>query len=983
MVYKNILRGLFFLFVLILFFLSLKSTALAYDGICYYNVTQYKCTKFNACEISFQGQYESPCNYSSAYPGECLGTFTNSDTCTSSFGASCSVHSGGISFVNCPGTVGNTGGVGSGSIICDTCSGGYGACNPSCGPGSKTCTLDTYVGANDDPCTVLHGGSYYYGGACNNAKTKLYQCGGSPNHGSGYSTSSQVCHCQVNNGTYDSCPNGPIACTQSTSAPQACNNGACCSAVNGHWNGGFGACSSTCQAQQGNQTRPDYTWANECGNNDAWDNDPWGDQTSIACYGNVPTVDGGWSASWDQCTKTCGGGKQYKYCNNPVPNSCGGGCSAGSSISQDCNMQSCTYNVNTYVYVDYNGNGFKDAGEPYYAPENSYSPSNDITYSGAKSGTGSSGAGGYYQIVSVPSGTNNETVTVTPPSGWHPTTTNPQTTGAGSTDLTVNFGIQPPAPTCTITANPTTVYTQAPGNTSTLTTTVTKAPSYTGNITYSWGTGGQVTGSINPTTAGPTTNTSATTTWTAPNTLWDQGKTAQPTSTVCQTGTSLCSSCQAGVNPSGPPIIVIPEYSISGLIFVDANKDGIQNNGDQLYNGSPLLVSICPGHFCKTGGTPITATGGNFTTGATPVLPAGTYTVSITALPGDASYSFTAGSSGFAIALGKPCPASEPSGSCDGPTGNVSGVAFGISNSNPWIQTTGGDVYMGGGIAYKIPNAAPSTCGGANMSVADTYRVNPGVIYTGNGNASVGHGQFSPNPWNWAVGQNPFGEQFNLASPNSYKDVSDTLNANNITPKDLSTVSGCSYNPANNLTTCNLSTANLPSDKYKSNNNLKLTADGSPASYTFPTGKNYTFLINGNLDIETKISIPTNSTALFSASGNITVGANVGETASTTTCVPSATGQSTGCDIDGYYSADGNFTVEGANNCPTTDVRLNMSGAVVTNADGMGTGSFNVNRDMCEQDVCPTFSIVARPDFVLNAPATYLSPSRIWKAALP
>ena len=48
-------------------------------------------------------------------------------------------------------------------------------------------------------------------------------------------------------------------------------------------------------------------------------------------------------------------------------------------------------------------------------------------------------------------------------------------------------------------------------------------------------------------------------------------------------------------------------------------------------------------------------------------------------------------------------------------------------------------------------------------------------------------------------------------------------------------------------------------------------------TYTFPGGGNYIILVNGNLNIDTKITVPTTSTVLFSVSGNITVGSNVGD----------------------------------------------------------------------------------------------------------
>jgi len=51
------------------------------------------------------------------------------------------------------------------------------------------------------------------------------------------------------------------------------------------------------------------------------------------------TMDGGWSA-WSACSKACGSGTQTRSCTNPTPS--GGGATCSGVTEQSCNTQSCT-----------------------------------------------------------------------------------------------------------------------------------------------------------------------------------------------------------------------------------------------------------------------------------------------------------------------------------------------------------------------------------------------------------------------------------------------------------------------------------------------------------------------------------------------------------------------------------------------------------------------------------------------------------------
>jgi len=134
----------------------------------------------------------------------------------------------------------------------------------------------------------------------------------------------------------------------------------------------------------------------------------------------------------------------------------------------------------------------------------------------------------------------------------------------------------------------------------------------------------------------------------------------------------------------------------------------------------------------------------------------------------------------------------------------------------------------------------------------------------------------------------------------------------------------------------------------------------------FPSGGSYVILVNGILNINTKIIVPNGSFLLFSAANDINVSASVGDTSHVTAA-----------NLAGYYSTDKSFNVQGKDstgggvNCATNneDLRLNVAGSIVVNAVTTNGGGFYYKRDMCADDkLCPVFTITERPDFVLNSP---------------
>lgn len=606
-----------------------------------------------------------------------------------------------------------------------------------------------------------------------------------------------------------------------------------------------------------------------------------------------------------------------------------------------------TYTISGNVYDDYNGNMVKDAVDTNHA---------GLTVTLSTGATTTTDSSGNYSFSNLNSGSYSVTLTI--PATYTLTTplSNPTSTSVGP-NMTVHFGIKPPAPTCSggLTANPTSV---SPGGTSTLTavgcttpTGVTPSYTYYDDSTIA---GDSVTNN--------NTNTSA---WTSPNPYWTQ-VVANPSVAVCNPGGplsgALCTNYQTAVT-------IVPRFSIAGNVFVDQNKDGIKNETDANYSSGTSTIQIrqgsCGGALVQT----VSTANGTYTTGTN--LIGGTYSVCYTSLP--TGYVMTGPLNGppasFSVTVGNASTggACSPGSNCDA-NGNITNLNYGITNSIPWIQTTGGDPYFGSGVSNPIPDNTPSC--GAYMSLRGAGG-SPGVVYTGNGSVNLGFGQASQNPDNWLAANvyTPKGSELKT----SYNTMYQTAIRSGITPTPL----GSSQCGAGGIANCVLS-ASLANGVYIANGNLTLTG----ASYTFPgTDKDYVILVNGDLNINTEIHVTSVSrnTVLFTASGNINIASSVGNVDTTLAAA----------NIEGYYSTDKSFYVKSLDatgkglNCPTSDRRLNVAGAIVVNASLTG-GSFVNQRDLCSGNLeCPASTVTERPDFILNSPEFLKSARRIWQEIAP
>lgn len=587
--------------------------------------------------------------------------------------------------------------------------------------------------------------------------------------------------------------------------------------------------------------------------------------------------------------------------------------------------------VNIHVYNDNNGNGAEDEGET-----GSSGKTVTATGGGLASSPTTDGAGNV-QITNLLPGSLQATVTV--PGGWSATTANPATANYPPSPAQINIGIQPPPPTCAggLTASPTSVN---PGGTSLLT--CNNPISTTGDaLSYTYfpdSYGDSVTN----------TNT-ATARWTAPNPYWT-AVIARPAVKICDTGGNgtLCSSYTTNIN-------IVPLYSISGNVFVDINKDGLKtavNPTESNYIDGPITIT-------SSNGSVPTYSNGAFTVAN---LPAGSYKITYSGLPTDYKVIYPGViPPEFTVTVGGGCwGGGSNSATCT--NFNISNLNFGIIYGSPWIQSGGSDMWFNGGFSEAIPSGATCQSYASITGPGGT----PGIIYS-NGTADFGKtgGQASTNPYNWKVNS-----IYTPVTPNSIRSSFSYINAlvaqNHITPINLNTII------CPDLSACNL--GNLANGVYSVTGDVTLIGNGGSGKYNFPPNKDFVFLINGNLTINTEISVPKTSTALFTTLKDITVASNIGTNDKA----------STAPNLEGWFSAGANFNIRGTSTCPTPDLRLNVAGAIVVNAELKGGSFNNTERDLCAGNLsCPVFYIEERPDFTLNAPTFLQAAPRIWQEVAP
>jgi hypothetical protein len=287
-------------------------------------------------------------------------------------------------------------------------------------------------------------------------------------------------------------------------------------------------------------------------------------------------------------------------------------------------------------------------------------------------------------------------------------------------------------------------------------------------------------------------------------------------------------------------------------------------------------------------------------------------------------------------------------------SGNIVEANFGLSSSNAWFQVSGTDI-RSDGVTDPIPASPVCT----NVAIRNGNGGTPGIIFSQTGSIDLGSGQASEK--NWLV-TNSTPSTGGGRSPTAYDTMLATLQGNKITPQALS----CSSSDAG----CSL-TDTLESTAYQvTNGNLTLNSADIRT-------KKVLILVDGDLTINGPVRVSPGAYLMFVVKGDIIVSPTVGTT--TVACAGAGTPQ-----LQGVFSTDQNFIIQGNATCPTPDRQLQFAGSIITNASRTTGGTLQNNRTLCTGDInYPSLTLAPRLDFPLFAPTYLLKPSLTWQEVAP
>jgi hypothetical protein len=333
--------------------------------------------------------------------------------------------------------------------------------------------------------------------------------------------------------------------------------------------------------------------------------------------------------------------------------------------------------------------------------------------------------------------------------------------------------------------------------------------------------------------------------------------------------------------------------------------------------------------------------------------------VSTTETLTDGTYTFACLPNGnYTVSLGLPAGYQMSTGDTSQATSITDGIKnrdirFCIANWEPWYQTTQGDVRMRG-----IVNPIPAGF------VGSTDATSPSVFFSTQYSADVNAGG-SLSAKNWLVNR-------------EYVYNSLTRNRNGIVTysfyKSRARQEGI---PITELTSGILDNNNA---EVLENGVYEWTGDMVIDGYSH-IAERAVILVNGNVTINSEISVPVGSLLIVAASGNITVASTVGHASPNfNTTVPN---------LEGIYSAEGDIVLQGGD-CAggVPDERLNVAGALIANAQkpfaSAGGGAVQNQRSLCvNDDLYPSLYVSTRPDFLTKLTDFYKVSYTKWREVRP
>lgn len=286
-------------------------------------------------------------------------------------------------------------------------------------------------------------------------------------------------------------------------------------------------------------------------------------------------------------------------------------------------------------------------------------------------------------------------------------------------------------------------------------------------------------------------------------------------------------------------------------------------------------------------------------------------------------------------------------------TGSIRNLNFAISNSMPWVQTYGLDLRVDEGFKNSQPasTTVDNNCGGgsyASGTITGSFDT-PGIIFSGDLNADFNQGRASNK--DWVAGSMSYPEVFRSTTPlkTSKQKLIDAANKAGIHIEERPDCGGgCNLNP-------------YPRGFYHILGDMRIdqTTNFSNGNYVFVADGTITFA-GSNKKVNVTNTPGNWATVIFSAGEDIIIESDYGTAAQ----CPAPVGQ-----LQGIFSADNDIIVRGNNsNCASgADKMLNVEGSLIANAV-RGNGSFQNNRDLCEDNSIPSITIKARADFILHTP---------------
>jgi hypothetical protein len=304
----------------------------------------------------------------------------------------------------------------------------------------------------------------------------------------------------------------------------------------------------------------------------------------------------------------------------------------------------------------------------------------------------------------------------------------------------------------------------------------------------------------------------------------------------------------------------------------------------------------------------------------------------------------------------------------DGSTGTTDAIYLCITDkpSDPWFVTDNGDVRQGA-IKNPVPSTKSPTTAGNTAS----------AFYSSTGNTDLGS---VSSTIKWLVNKE---SAVNAPPPNSGGSTSYSFYINRvkqfkIATKDLPGISCDSATPTKNCISA-LNGAEAGGNIYFVDGNLTIKSNSDIVNLA-GQNKRAVVLVNGNVRINSTISVGVSNLLIIAAKGDITIDSSIGNSSPN----PNPTGV-TPSNLDGIFTAEGNIILD---NNDGVNKQLIVSGTLIANANRPfatnGSGKIIINRDLgIDNNTSPVLFVAPRLKFITLLTDFYRVSSKFWTEVAP